>query len=206
MGMGRNVYSWCGSLCLRARGIAAGHGLVLYGMPMVKRAAGSTISLGCRVALCSSCAHNPVGISHPVILRTMRAGGIIEIGDDTGLSGATVCAARSIRIGAQCLIGANVTIVDCDFHPVAPPNRRHASADHAIGCAPVVIEDNVWIGMNTLVLKGAHIGANSVIAAGSVVTRPIPSNCVAGGVPARVLRVFTPEELGDVRRATDARG
>ncbi len=194
MGKGRTIYSWCGSLCLRARGVAVGPGLVLYGMPMVARAPGSRIVLGCHVALCSSCTHNPVGIAHPVILRTLRPGSVIEIGDDAGLSGTAVCAALSVHIGCQCLVGANVTITDSDFHSVAAGGRRHAPADRA-ACAPVVVEDNVWIGMNTLVLKGVRIGANSVIAAGSVVARSIPANCVAGGVPARVLRALTPAEL-----------
>ena len=53
---------------------------------------------------------------------------------------------------------------------------------------PIVIEDNVWIGVNVLILKGVTIGHGSVIAAGSIVTRDIPCNCLAAGIPAKVIR------------------
>ncbi len=197
MGLRRIVLSRCGGWWLAARGVKTGPGLVLYGVPIVARAPGSTISLGARVALCSSARCNPVGVNHPVILRTMCAGSELLIGDDSGLSGVAVCAALSVRIGRQCLLGANVTVTDCDFHPVAAPRRRFVADVRAAGCAPVVIEDNVWLGMNVLVLKGAHIGAHSVIAAGSVVTGAIPANCVAAGAPARVVRALTAGECGD---------
>jgi len=188
MGLGRTLYSWYGLRRLRWRGVRGGAALRVFGMPLVTRAPGSTIHLGCRVALCSSARWNPVGVNHPVILRTLFADAEISIDDDCGLSGATVCAARSVRIGRACLIGANVVITDYDFHAVAPARRRAVTARDAIGCAPVVIEDNVWIGMNAIVLKGVRIGRNSVIAAGSIVTHSIPENCVAGGNPARLLR------------------
>lgn len=197
MGIRRNLVSWCGSRWLAARGVTHGPGLVLYGLPIVSRAPGSSITLGARVALCSAARYNPVGVNHPVILRTLAPGSEIVIGDDCGISGAAICAALSVRIGAQCLLGANVTITDCDFHPVAAPGRRFVSDVRAAACAPVAIEDNVWLGMNVVVLKGAHIGAHSVIAAGSVVTGSIPSNCIAAGVPAHVVRELTLAERGE---------
>jgi acetyltransferase-like isoleucine patch superfamily enzyme len=190
MGLGRTLYSWCGLQRLRWQGVRGGTAVRLFGLPLVTRAAGSAIHLGRGVALCSRARWNPVGVNHPVILRTLFADAEIRIGDATGLSGATVCAARSVCIGRDCLIGANVVITDYDFHAVAPAQRRTVTARAAIGCAPVVIEDNVWIGMNAIVLKGVRIGRNSVIAAGSIVTHSIPENCVAGGNPARPLRLL----------------
>jgi acetyltransferase-like isoleucine patch superfamily enzyme len=191
MGLGRTLYSWWGMRRLRRRGVRGGEDARLFGMPLVTCAAGSSIVLGRRVALCSSARWNPVGVNHPVILRTLFADATLVIGDDCGLSGATLCAAQSVQIGRECLLGANVVITDYDFHAVAPAQRRSVTVRAAIGCAPVVIEDNVWIGMNAIILKGVRIGCNSVIAAGSVVTKPIPANCVAGGNPARPLRFFT---------------
>jgi len=196
MGLGRNMVSWWGRLWLQTRGVEVGSGLVLYGMPLVIRAPGSRIVLGSRVALCSSCRHNPVGVNHPVILRTNRPGSVIKIGDETGLSGATISAARLVQIGRECLVGSNVVITDCDFHADAPRNRRHTTDEAAIGCAPVIIGDNVWLGMNVTVLKGVTIGDNTVVAAGSVVARPLPANCVAAGNPARVLRELGGEQGG----------
>jgi len=197
MGVRRQLISWCGSRWLAAHGVAAGPGLVFYGLPIIARAPGSRITLGARVALCSAARYNPVGVNHPVILRTLLPGSELLIGDDCGLSGAAICAAVSVRIGAQCLLGANVTVTDCDFHPVAAPGRRFVYDLRSVGRAPVVIEDNVWLGMNVMVLKGAHIGSHSVIAAGSVVTGAIPSNCIAAGIPARVIRELTPAERGN---------
>lgn len=199
MGLRRKLVSWCGGRWLAAQGVTVGPGLVLYGLPIVTRVPGSRISLGARVALCSAARYNPVGVNHPVILRTLAPGSELVIGDDCGLSGAAICAAVSVRIGAQCLLGANATITDCDFHPIAAPGRRFVSDVRAAACTPVVIEDNVWLGMNVVVLKGAHIGAHSVIAAGSVVTGSIPPNCIAAGVPARVMRELTYAERGNVR-------
>jgi acetyltransferase-like isoleucine patch superfamily enzyme len=190
MGVGRRLFSSCGAQWLRWRGVCCGPGLTLYGLPLVSRAPGSAIELGRRVALCSTSRWNPVGVCHPVILRTLNAGAHIAIGDDSGLSGVSICAACSVRIGAECLLGANVVVTDSDFHPVAPTGRRQSSAA-AAGAAPVVIEDNVWLGMNVIVLKGVRIGRNSVVGAGSIVTRDIPADCIAAGNPARVVRQLT---------------
>jgi acetyltransferase-like isoleucine patch superfamily enzyme len=188
MGLGRRIFSAAVTRVLRLKGVECGPGLVAYGLPFVARAPGSHIALGARVALCSSTSGNPLGVNHRVVLRTVTPAGEIRIGADSGLSGASICAARRVCIGAQCLVGANVAITDYDFHPVAPAQRRFVTDASAIGCAEVIIEDNVWIGMNVLILKGVRIGANSVIGAGSVVSRSVPPNCVAAGAPATVVR------------------
>lgn len=109
----------------------------------------------------------------------------IVIGNNNSFSNnVTLCANESIRIGNQCLIGNEVSIYDCDFHEVAPSSRRHSSGP----MAPVALGNNVWLGSRVIVLKGVTIGDNSVIAAMSLVTKSIPANCVAAGVPARVIR------------------
>jgi acetyltransferase-like isoleucine patch superfamily enzyme len=104
------------------------------------------------------------------------------------MSGAVICAAISITIGKECLIGADVLIADSDFHSIKPEGRRYGAAADDIGAAPVVIEDNVFIGARTVVLKGVRIGRDSVIGAGSVVACDIPEGAVAVGNPARVIR------------------
>jgi acetyltransferase-like isoleucine patch superfamily enzyme len=109
----------------------------------------------------------------------------IVIGHNTILNNNTVvCAVKSIRIGNNCRIGDCVSIMDADFHEINPATR-----DNSPGVVKAVnIGNNVWIGSRALVLKGASIGDNSVIAAMSVVTSAIPANCVAAGIPARVIR------------------
>lgn len=121
------------------------------------------------------------------------------IGDYTLLNGALVMAEERIEIGSHCLVSWNVGIADSDFHPIDPAQRLIDSKALApfyegrperpkLETRPVRIADNVWIGMNAIILKGVSIGENSVVAAGSVVTKSVPSNVVVGGNPAVVVR------------------
>jgi len=190
VGIKRKIFSKIGKLFLNFKGLNIGHNIVLYGLPRINIANKATITIGNNVALCSSSEGNPLGVNHRVILSAILPESEIIIGNDTGMSGATICAAKSVIIGDNCLIGANVTIADYDFHSVKPEGRRYNTNIKDIGCKPIVIEDNVWLGMNVIVLKGVVVGQNSVVAAGSIVTKSIPPNCIAGGNPARVLKTI----------------
>jgi len=176
------------------KGVETGRTIVMYGFPRVNIAKGAKIIIGNNVALCSTCDGNPLGVNHRVILSAICSGSEIVIGSDTGISGTTIVAAKSVKIGNSCLIGANVTITDYDFHSTKPEGRRYNTNAKEIGCSSVVIEDNVWLGMNVIILKGVRIGRNSIIAAGSVVTKSIPSNCIAGGNPAKILKEVSNKE------------
>jgi acetyltransferase-like isoleucine patch superfamily enzyme len=90
------------------------------------------------------------------------------------------------------MVAPNVIIVDSDFHQAWPPETRFISDTSAFD-KEVKIGCNVWIGMNTLVLKGSVIGDNSIIGAGSTVTGEIPPNCIAAGNPAIPIKFFTPQ-------------
>ena len=125
--------------------------------------------------------------------------GTCSVGDFTILNGAMIMAEESITIGAYCMISWNVSIADSDFHPVDPVQRRLDALALApfyenrpprpvIRTAPVVIKDNVWIGMGAVILKGVTIGENSIIAAGAIVTSDVPANVVVAGNPARVVK------------------
>ena len=92
------------------------------------------------------------------------------------------------------MLGANVIVTDTDFHAINPYFRSGHTGPH-VGTRDVVIGKRVWIGANSIVLKGSKIGDNSVIGAGSLVTGQIPENSVAAGNPCRVLRSLTWEEL-----------
>lgn len=105
----------------------------------------------------------------------------LDIGDNVFLNdGVNICSTTNICIGSHTKIGDQTYIYDSDFHQISP--------DTPIRQSPVTIGRNVWIGANSMVLAGASIGDNSVIAAGSVVTGSIPANCLAAGSPARVIR------------------
>lgn len=100
----------------------------------------------------------------------------------------TILDEAEVRIGNNVLIGPNVSIYTA-CHPL-DPDERNTWVEWAEG---VTIGDNVWIGGSVTILPGVRIGNNSVIGAGSVVTRDIPDNVVAAGNPARVIRHIQPK-------------
>lgn len=111
-------------------------------------------------------------------------GGRLEIGNGVFLNyGASLSAHRLVQIGDGCQIGSYACLMDNDYHSVEDRNKPGESR-------PIVLGRNVWLGVRVIVLKGVTIGENAVIGAGSVVTKDIPADCVAAGVPARVIRTF----------------
>jgi acetyltransferase-like isoleucine patch superfamily enzyme len=96
--------------------------------------------------------------------------------------GCTLNDIGGIDIGDDVMIGPNVSLITSG-HPVEPGERRRR-----IVAAPIVIERNVWIGAGAMVLQGVTVGADSVVAAGAVVTRDVPPATLVAGVPARVIR------------------
>lgn len=173
---------------LRATGVEIGAQCRFYGMPIVGMEQNSRIVLGDRVVLCSDSRFTALGVNHPVVLRTLRPGAKISIGSDSGMSGGAICAAVQVELGIQCLIGANVTIADTDFHTIKPTGRTTNNDATDIGSAPIRIDDNVFIGTGSIILKGVHIGTNSVIGAMSVVSRNVKQNSISAGIPATLLR------------------
>lgn len=94
-----------------------------------------------------------------------------------------------IYIGDGTMIAPNVTIVAAS-HPVSPKLRAEG-----YGCnKPVYIGKNVWIASNVTILPGVHIGDNSIIGAGSIVTKDVPANVIAMGSPAKIVRTITPDD------------
>jgi acetyltransferase-like isoleucine patch superfamily enzyme len=122
----------------------------------------------------------------PCHLTTVGSGEI-SIGDNVGLNGVTILARKKVEIGDFTMIAPNVILVDHDGHVTWPAFDRWHVRDEPKG---IKIGQNVWIGINSLILKGVHIGDNSIIAAGSVVSKSIPKNCMAAGGPARVIKTL----------------
>ena len=173
-------------LMFALNGIPWGQGWQFHGVPILQRHRGSQMRLGPYLHLRSSARSNPLGANRPVILATWRAGAVLQIGERFSMTGGTICAAERIIIGNGVTVGANTTIVDTDFHPVDPEQRRLYPNEAAT--KPIVIEDDVFIGMQCLILKGVTLGQGCVVGAGSVVTRSIPPRVICAGNPARVIR------------------
>lgn len=92
----------------------------------------------------------------------------------------------SVNIGDNVKIGACVLITGTDAHPLDYLARR--TFNDGTKSAPIIIEDDVWVGALSNILKGVTIGARSIIGVGSVVTRSIPADCVAAGNPCKVMK------------------
>ncbi|GAB3925892.1 acyltransferase [Mucilaginibacter myungsuensis] len=113
---------------------------------------------------------------------------MMEIGANTSISSyTTIYATFGVRIGANCLISSNCGISSYNHIQVSDNRRRDEHRDHEFS-EPVIIGNNVWIGMNVCVLPGVTIGNNSIIGSGSVVTKNIPENEIWAGNPARLLK------------------
>lgn len=177
------------NLIYKCLGIKYGKNLKLNGFPLIVSVCRGHIVLGNDVTINSSFLSNLLGLYQRTILVARTKEAFVRIGDDVGLSGVTIYARKSIMIGSHTRIGANVKIMDNDFHPVDPDLRLECSNQNMM-IKPVEIGENVFIGCNSLILKGTKIGDNTTIGAGSVVSGVIPPNCIAAGNPAKVLRYF----------------
>jgi acetyltransferase-like isoleucine patch superfamily enzyme len=167
-------------------GVAWGRGWRVFGRPILQRHRGSRIALGDGLTLRSWPRSNPLAPTAPVVLSTRRADAAITVGDDCGFTGTTLVAAARISVGNRVLVGGNASIVDFDFHPLTPEGR--AEDINAGAAAPIVIEDDVFVGMEALVLKGVTVGEGAVVGAGAVVTQDVPPRTVVAGNPATVVR------------------
>ncbi len=119
----------------------------------------------------------------------MNENGLLKIGCDVGISSAVIWVHESITIGNNVNVGANSILMDSDAHSLEYLDRRVLAKDViAKKNKPIVIEDDVLIGVNCIILKGVTIGSHSVIGAGSVVVHSIPPDCIAAGNPAKVIK------------------
>ena len=169
-------------------GVAWGRDWRIFGRPILQRHRGSQINLGDGLSLRSWPRSNPLAPTAPVVLSTRRADAELTIGDDCGFTGTTLVAADRVVIGDRVLVGGNASIVDFDFHPLTPEAR--AENINAGTAAPIVIEDDVFVGVDALILKGVTVGEGAVVGAGSVVTQDVSPRTVVAGNPATVVRTL----------------
>jgi acetyltransferase-like isoleucine patch superfamily enzyme len=164
---------------LRLHGVS--YGKKLRGNPCIIKNEGK-IELGTGVFLNS----NPDGELYRTGLRAYFASSVIKIGDKCSLNGTIIHSRNAVIIGDNCMFGPGVVILDNDSHntSIDPKSRRQGQIEET----PVVIGNNVWIGMRSIIMKGVNIGDNSIVAAGSIVTKSVPSNSLFGGNPAAFIK------------------
>ncbi len=143
--------------------------------------------IGENFRLVSSNLYNPLCKNKTCI--SISKGATLSIGDNVGMSSPTIWIRQSLTIGNHVNLGGGVCIMDSDAHSLDYRHRRNGATDMANRIDKgIIIEDDVLVGAYAIILKGVRIGARSVIGAGSVVTKDIPSDCIAAGNPAKIIR------------------
>lgn len=191
----KTFYLWFNRILFLHYGAQCGNNLQAYGKIYLNIERGATLSIGDNFNLISGDNYNPLCRNVYASIKLEGKDTIVVIGNNTGMSSPIIWARQSIRIGSRVKIGGDCIIMDSDAHSL--DYRKRSSIEKIDGisidrvstkCAPIVIEDDVLIGTRSVILKGVTIGARSVIAAGSIVTKSIPPDCVAGGNPCKVIR------------------
>lgn len=168
------------------KNVSIGSGSTIYPSTRISAKRG-IISIGHRSSIGRRKNAKIIGFFYPTRLLADKASSEITIGDNVCLNGTVVNAHSIIKIGNNCRIAAGTIIVDHNGHNVYDLNRT----ERIDSPSPIVIEDNVWIGLNSIILKGTQIGKNSVVAAGSVVKGYFPEDCIIQGNPAKVVKHLT---------------
>lgn len=144
-----------------------------------------TLILGKKNKFNSTVFSNFVGLNKPCTIQ-VEPGAILSINDYSGFSGVSIYCREKIVIGRYLFCGGNVSIWDTDFHPLNFIQRRNGNL--GTKHKPIIIGDDVFIGANSIILKGVTIGDNAVIGAGSVVSKDVPTGEIWAGNPAKKIR------------------
>jgi acetyltransferase-like isoleucine patch superfamily enzyme len=169
------------TISLKLRGIKTGKNNLFWGFAKFKKSNSGSIIIGNNNSFRSFSTSNLIGINRPCIISALNKNSTITIGDNNGLSGTVIGCFDKITIENNVKCGANTLITDGDWH----------AEDFRSGKPkPVIIRNNVWLGVNVTVLKGVEIGENSIIGANSLVVKSIPPNCIAGGNPCKVIKLL----------------
>jgi len=178
----------------KLKGIEYGKNICVYNKIYVKGS--GKVKIGDNFVFTSGDAINPICRNIRGCIYTVTRDSQITIGDNVGISSACIWSQTSITIGNNVNIGGDCLIMDSDAHPHDYIKRRREYAIEVgavnymqeIPSRPIIIGDDCWIGACCIILKGVNIGTRSIIAAGSVVTKDIPEDCVAAGNPAKVVK------------------
>jgi acetyltransferase-like isoleucine patch superfamily enzyme len=173
----------------KSQGMILGNRIVWLGKPVMTTVKGASISIGDESVICSRTTQTALGVNHPVIIRALKPGAVLSIGSKVRMSGVTICAATRVAIGDRCVIGANATIVDTDFHSMDPLVRSSPNDAADAASKPVIIGNDVFIGGSSIILKGVTVGNGAVIGSNSVLTKNVPAGTIVAGNPAKPVGV-----------------
>lgn len=145
-----------------------------------------TIKMGKGVSINSNLFSNPIGGDTRTVISVSN-GACLIIGDYTGFSNIAISCKERVTIGNYVKIGGGVKIYDSDFHSLNFEDRKNRKTDVPLK-KPVVLKDGCFIGAHSIILKGVTIGKESIIGAGSVISKSVPDREIWGGNPAKMIR------------------
>lgn len=173
---------------LKFWGVSLGKNCLIYNYVNFRIFKRSYVKIGDNVVIKSGDGYNALARNIQANI-TVEEGATLIIGNHVGLSSPCIKATKSIMIGNNCVIGADTLLLDTDSHNVDYLLRRDWVNDSKTAAKSAInIGDDVLIGTRCIILKGVNIGARTIIGAGSVVTKSIPSDCIAAGNPCKVIR------------------
>lgn len=181
-------------IVMKMTNVEYGKNILLKGMPVIYNKGGAKLKIGDNVIIKSSFFSNLVGLYSRTIIVTRASGAIIKIGNNVGISGATIYARKGIYIGENTCIGGNCKILDNDFHPIDMGTRikllndAHGGDSDLIPAREIHIGKNCFLGCNSIILKGTVLGDGCVVGAGAVIAGKFEDNCVIAGNPAKVIK------------------
>lgn len=178
-------YPMLNRVLLKKEGAVLGRNVQIPGKLNLVTSGNNVIAIGDNFYFSSGDAVNPISSNLQGAIY-LENGASLKIGNNVGMSSTRMWVHDSVAIGDNVKIGACVLITDTDAHPLDYLARR--TSNDGTKSAPIVIEDDVWVGAHSIILKGVTIGARSIIGAGSVVTKSIPADCVAAGNPCKVIK------------------
>lgn len=157
------------------------------GIPFIHISRNALVIIGNNFTMGNSILNSATGIKGKCKIDVRNQAQLI-IGNDVGMTLASISCFQKISIGNNVKIGFGTHIMDTDFHAISTAQRNSPyDQEHALK-KPITIKDNAFIGAHCIILKGVTIGENAVIAAGSVVTHDVPDNTIAGGNPCKIIR------------------
>lgn len=156
---------------------------LFYGKPYISTFRNrGTLIIGEQFIANSKISTNSIGVNQPLIIKVFP-NAALTIGNNVGISGSTISCSLKITIGNNVLVGSGCLITDSDAHPINPIERKRGEVKKK----EIFIDDDVFIGARSIILKGVKIGKGSVIGAGSVVAKDVPEYSIVCGNPIKVI-------------------
>lgn len=182
------ILSYYNLALINAYGIHHGSHLCIHGLFGLSLAPSANVRIGDNFYMSNGFHINPLSGNVQGHFH-VEDNAVLTIGSNVSISSTRIWCAESITIEDNVKIGGNVIIIDTDAHSINYKYRISQKQDilHKKNL-PVHIGENVFIGMDSIILKGVTVGARSIIGAGSVVTKNIPSDCIAAGNPCKIIK------------------